>query len=100
MEILTDQNFNDKIATGLSIVKFGADWCPQCKAIGRILENLNIDRDVKIYEVDVDEVTELNKRFNIQSLPITKIFIDGVEKDSIQGMTSRTKLINVLNNLN
>lgn len=59
-----------------SIVDFYADWCPPCRAIAPILEELakKYHGQIYIYKVDTDEERELASAFGIRSLP-TLLFI-------------------------
>lgn len=83
MEHLTLETFKEKIMNFETnkdwkfegelpaIVKFGAVWCNPCKALSPILENLSEEYSgkINIYEIDVDEESELSSMFNIRSVP-------------------------------
>ncbi len=58
------------------IIDFYADWCPPCKMIEPILNELAEEYAGKIYiyKIDVDKQKELAYQFNIQSIP-TLIFV-------------------------
>lgn len=60
------------------IVKFYADWCPECKRLDIILNNL-IDeyKDVSWYEVNSDELIGLAEIYGIMSIPSILIFKNG-----------------------
>lgn len=59
-----------------AIVDFYADWCPPCKIVSPILEELaeKYEGEIYIYKVDVDREQELASVFKIQSIP-TLLFI-------------------------
>lgn len=59
-----------------AIVDFWATWCPPCKAIAPILDELakEYQGQIYVYKVDVDKETELASAFGIQSIP-TLLFI-------------------------
>ncbi len=58
------------------IIDFWATWCPPCKAIAPILNDLarEYDGQIYIYKVDVDQEKELAQAFGIQSIP-TLLFV-------------------------
>lgn len=58
------------------IIDFWATWCPPCKVIAPILEDLakEYKGQLYIYKVDVDKEQELAAAFGIQSIP-TLLFI-------------------------
>lgn len=53
------------------LVDFHAPWCIYCKALAPILDQLAIEYEGKldIYKVDVDQEPELEKAFNIRTIP-------------------------------
>ena len=83
MEHLTLETFKEKIMNFDTnkdwkfegelpvILKFSASWCNPCKALIPTLEKLAIEYNdkINIYEIDVDEETELSTMFNIRSVP-------------------------------
>ncbi|UFT99802.1 thioredoxin family protein [Radiobacillus kanasensis] len=80
MEAITStEQFNDVINSDKPvIVKFFADWCPDCKRmdmfIGDILEEFN---QYDWYEVNSDEVKGLAERFDVMGIPSILIFQNG-----------------------
>lgn len=58
------------------IIDFWATWCPPCKAIAPVLNDLAKEYKGKIYvyKVDVDQEKELAQAFGIQSIP-TLLFV-------------------------
>ena len=68
------------------IIDFWATWCPPCKVIAPILDDLakEYDGQIYVYKVDVDQQKELAQAFGIQSIP-TLLFVpmDGEPKAEI-----------------
>ncbi|WP_010651766.1 thioredoxin family protein [Oceanobacillus massiliensis] len=60
------------------IVKFYADWCPDCKRmdmfIGDVLEEF---KNYKWYEVNSDEVAGLAEKYEVMGIPSVLIFQNG-----------------------
>ena len=59
-----------------AIVDLFATWCPPCKKLSPILEQVQKDfgKKIQIYKIDVDKEPEIAKLFNATSIPMM-IFI-------------------------
>lgn len=59
-----------------AIVDLYATWCPPCKKLSPILEQIQKEygKKIRIYKVDVDKSRELAQLFNANSIPMM-IFI-------------------------
>ena len=57
----------------------GAQWCPPCRMMEPVVEELSQDFDgkVTIAQVDVDQSQDLVNLFGIRSIPTMVIFKDG-----------------------
>jgi thiol-disulfide isomerase/thioredoxin len=80
--IQTIEKFNEIIESPEPvIVKFYADWCPDCKRmdmfIGDILDEFN---NYKWYEVNSDEVQGLAEKYEVMGIPSILIFQHGEKK--------------------
>ena len=77
------------------IVDFWAAWCPPCKILGPIIEEISDDYDGKVIvcKVDVDKNQSLAQKYSIRSIP-TVLFIKGGEiKDQVAGALPKDQLI-------
>ncbi|CQR48281.1 Thioredoxin-like protein YdbP [Paraliobacillus sp. PM-2] len=77
--INTKEAFNQVIQSEKPvIVKFYADWCPDCKRmdmfIGDILETY---KDYQWYEVNSDEIEGLAQTYEVMGIPSLLIFKNG-----------------------
>ena len=72
------------------VVDFYADWCPPCKMVSPILENLSSEYadKVKFVKVDVDDNPELASQFGIMSIPTVIFFKKGSAQDAVVGAVS------------
>lgn len=75
-DLETDSNELKYLGDKPAIIDFYADWCPPCKAIAPIMEELAAEYKDKIYvyKVNVNEESAISAAFNIQSIP-TLMFI-------------------------
>lgn len=55
-----------------AIVDLYATWCPPCKKLSPILEQIQKDygKKIQIYKVDVDKEPELARLFNATNIPM------------------------------
>lgn len=82
------------------IADFYADWCPPCKALAPILEDLSKEvNDVTFIKVNVDHSEELKDKFKISSIPTLIYFKDNQESTKTFGFIPKPTLLNNLNNL-
>lgn len=82
------------------LLDFFAPWCGPCRALTPVLEELSKDQDykdkVKILKINVDENTELAKKYNIRSIPTLILFKNGAQLTTVSGGKSKSELIKIL----
>lgn len=88
MELLTTQNFETSVKTGVSLVDFYAEWCGPCQMLKPYLEAMSHDYAgrVTFYKVDIDQSYDIAGQYWITAMPTLKIFVDGIVKETIVGM--------------
>lgn len=97
VEKINQQNFDEFIRNGISVVDFYADWCGPCKMLAPILSQLaDAHPEIKVGKVNVDEAGALAARFGISSIPFVAKFENGTLKSSALGYMSAAALENEL----
>jgi thioredoxin 1 len=73
---------------GVTLVEFGAEWCPPCKVLLPILDVMDSEYggSVSIMKVDCDESPEIASEFGIMSMPTVIIFHNGEPVDKLVGL--------------
>ncbi|PAD62629.1 thiol reductase thioredoxin [Bacillus siamensis] len=91
-KISTTEQFNELIQSDKEIiVKFFADWCPDCTRmnmfIGDILEEYNQN---DWYELNRDELPELADKYQVMGIPSLLVFKDGKKKAHLHSANAKT----------
>ncbi len=96
---LNEQNFNEEIASGVTLVDFWAEWCGPCQIMLPILEELStkMKGKAKIAKVNVDENPSLAAQFRVMSIPTLIVFKDGQPVEQMVGVQQADQLEAVLN---
>ena len=89
IKYLKDEKFEDEIKDGVVLVDFYADWCGPCQRMGRILEEMDNE---KILKINTDEHQELAVSFGVMSIPTMILFKNGVEVSKKIGLMSKEEL--------
>ena len=93
---VTKTNFDQEVLKSPTpvLVDFGATWCPPCRALEPILEDLakEYDGKIKIVQVNVDNEQDLANTYKILSLPTVLLFKAGQQVDSTVGLRSKKDL--------
>jgi thioredoxin 1 len=79
----------------LSIVSFTAPWCYSCTSLKPILDELAAEKGIPIALVDVDILPDLAQALDVQSIPTTIFFKDGVEVERQVGIHTAEELKNI-----
>ena len=79
---------------GPLLVDFTARWCPPCKTMAPILDELAHERDgsLRIVKVDVDEQPEVAARYGVQSMPTFLLFDAGEPVARLVGARPKRRL--------
>jgi thioredoxin 1 len=87
--------FDRAIAAGTPVlVDFFATWCPPCKALAPVLDQLagELGDRIAFYKVNVDEEPELAGRFQVRAVPTIAVFLSGKQVSEIPGYVPAAKL--------
>jgi thioredoxin len=79
--VFTDKNFSEQVVKSKLpvVIDFWATWCPPCKMIEPIIDELAEEFKDKVIvgKMDADENPDVVGQFNVMSLPTMLFFKDG-----------------------
>ena len=76
------------------LVLFKTQYCPYCKKMTPVLEELASEHgeELRAFYVDLGENPELGSRYQVLAVPTTLLFFSGDLKETFGGVTSKDKL--------
>ncbi|MCL6603303.1 MAG: thioredoxin [Paenibacillus sp.] len=81
------------------LVDYGAAWCPPCKVLLPVMEELHQEYgdDVTVVKVDCDELPELAAEAGVMSMPTVIVYKDGQPMEKLVGLRPKSAYQAVLN---
>jgi thioredoxin 1 len=96
----TDSTFDtDVLASDVPVLlEFGAAWCPPCRMIAPVLDDIAGERagDLRVVTLDVDANPLTQARYGVMSLPTLLLFVRGTPIRQVIGFTSKGRLLQVV----
>jgi thioredoxin 1 len=81
LHVFTAQNWEAEVlaAEGTVLVDFWAAWCPPCRKLSPLVDELAQEYAgrVKVGKLDVDDSPDVASRYGITSIPSLLVFRDG-----------------------
>jgi thioredoxin 1 len=80
------------------IVEFWAQWCPPCRLVAPVLDEIAADyRDqVEVVTVNVDENPQTVSRYRVMAVPTVSIFAGGEVVKQLTGARSKAAFLREL----
>ena len=97
--ILTNENFEAEVINSDKpvLVDFWATWCGPCKMLAPVISEIANERtDIKVGKVDVDDESELARRFGIMSIPTLIYFKNGQAAGQAVGLQPKQAILDML----
>ncbi len=97
---LTDANFSETIASGITLVDFWAPWCGPCMMQGPIVKKVaeTVGDKATVAKMNVDEGQQSAAQFGIRAIPTIIIFKDGEAVQQFVGVQQENQLIAAIEN--
>ncbi|AKB84551.1 co-chaperone YbbN [Methanococcoides methylutens] len=84
--LVTDQQqIDDALEDGPVLLKIGAEWCPPCRQLDPVIDELALDYEgrASVMYIDTEISPELGARFNVYSIPDTTVIVDIEDDDYV-----------------
>jgi thioredoxin 1 len=98
---LSDSSFEQEVTKALIpvVVDFWAPWCPPCKKIAPVLEEIakEYSGKVEIKKVNVDEFPNLAAKFDIKGIPALIFFKNGEVVEKLVGAVPKSNITDTIN---
>ena len=93
---VNEKSFEESVVKASTpvLVDFWAPWCPPCRAVAPVVEELANEYEGKISfaKVNVDENSTIAGRYGIQSIPTLILFKDGKPMQQVIGFRPKAEL--------
>jgi thioredoxin 1 len=97
---VTDATFDQQVLRSELpvLVDFWAQWCPPCRPMARVLDELGEELDGKVVmaKIDSDENPVASRAYGIMSLPTLLLFREGRIVATMVGARSKSALRDAL----
>jgi len=88
------QDILKEIQTSKSVlIDCWAPWCPPCRMIGIVLEEIDLELDIRIVKVNADDNEDFISQYEVLGIPTLLLFQDGQLVKRITGFQPKDKLI-------
>ncbi|WP_239614527.1 thioredoxin family protein [Cohnella mopanensis] len=97
--MVNDSTFQGSIRQqGVTMVDFGAPWCPPCKVLKPLLDELGSEYGEKIalLEVNCDESPATASDYGIMSMPTVLVFNNGEPVEKLIGLRPKAVYENLI----
>ena len=90
-------NFEEEVmhSTLPVLVDFFADWCPPCKRLGPIIEEVAVDmaETIKVCKLNVQDNSDLATKYGVMNIPTMILFNNGEEAWRAVGFQAKKAII-------
>lgn len=94
--VVTDKDFDEVVlkAKGPVLVDFWAPWCPPCRMLAPIVEELagEYSGRVAVAKLNTDENSQTSLRYGVKSIPTLLIFKGGKPMSTLVGYRPKADL--------
>lgn len=95
---LTDETFDEVVATGIVLVDFWAPWCAPCRKQNPIISQISTELgpEAKICKINVDDYRKAALRMKIKNIPNIIIFKNGTAVRQLIGAKPKHTIVHAL----
>lgn len=80
------------------LVDFWAPWCGPCRMMGPIIEEIAEENlELKVCKLNVDEASDIARKYEIESIPTLIYFNNGIALKTLVGLRTKQDILNTIN---
>ena len=93
--IKSNEEFNNTIKEGVTLVDFFATWCGPCKMLAPVFQEVGneLDPKAKFYKIDIDASLDIARQFSVSTVPTVIIFRNGEPIERLVGFMPKENLL-------
>lgn len=90
--IESNDMFNNAInKDNTTIVKFEANWCPDCRYMDTFIDEIvDENQDKNWYNINSDDFMDLAQQYKVMGIPSLLVFKDGEKKAHLHSANAKT----------
>lgn len=94
-KLLTEENFQQEVASGVTLVDFYADWCGPCRMLTPVLEEVSkeLNGQAVVAKIDIDKAQKTASTFQVTSIPTLILFNGGKEVGRLVGLRDKETIL-------
>jgi len=99
IKILTSQNFQSQVKTGITLVDFWAEWCMPCKMMAPVLNSTadELRGNASIGKLNIEQHQSIATQYKVRSIPTLIMFKNGKEINRFVGVKTKEFLLKEIN---
>jgi thioredoxin 1 len=98
--VITDATFAEEVLASATpvLVEFTATWCPPCRMLAPVLEQIAAEQAgrLRVVALDVDANPLTSRRYGVMSMPTLALFVDGQVVSQTVGARPRAAILREL----
>lgn len=95
MKVINEEQYKQEVlnSSGVVLLDFYASWCGPCRMLAPVLEEIEDERKIPVFKMDVDECQVVPREYGVMSIPTVCIFKDGKFQEKFIGFMGKEQIL-------